>query len=320
MSIEPTAYVKLGQLGAVPHPFPYQGSKRALAHAIIPLIPSGAARIIEPFCGSAAISIAAMFSGRVSSAILGDINATLIDLWRNILYCPQCLANEYECMWRDQLDDPRAYFWSVRDEFNKTPKPVQLLYLLNRIVKGSVRYGHDGTFNQSPDHRRLGAKPHVVRDRVMNVHQVMAGSQAYATDFEQLTQQATPEDVIYMDPPYQGTTNVRDHRYMRGLPKNEFEPALNRMNDKGLSFIVSYDVIRDDGKYGAPLSESLGLTHLHVVAGRSSQSTLLGGNDLTVESLYLSPALVKRLGDDVAVILAGGHVSSDHELAQADLF
>ncbi len=45
---------------------------------------------------------------------------------------------------------------------------------------------------------------------------------------------------------------------------------------------------RERGRYGA-------LRHLHIHAGRSSQSTLLGRDCETLESLYLSPALVERL-------------------------
>ncbi len=42
-----------------PHPIPYQGSKRRLAAAILAHAPSGVRRLIEPFAGSAAISLAA---------------------------------------------------------------------------------------------------------------------------------------------------------------------------------------------------------------------------------------------------------------------
>jgi DNA adenine methylase len=68
--------------------------------------------------------------------------------------------------------------------------------------------------------------------------------------------------------------------------------------DNKVSFLVSYDVVRDDDKYGPALPEDLGLTHRHVVAGISSQATLQGRRRVTIESLYLSPALVSRLGGE----------------------
>ena len=42
----------------VPHPIPYQGSKRNLAPAILGYFPGGVATLIEPFAGSAALTLA----------------------------------------------------------------------------------------------------------------------------------------------------------------------------------------------------------------------------------------------------------------------
>jgi DNA adenine methylase len=287
---------RLKVLSDVPHPFPYQGSKRALAHAIIRLLPEDTATLIEPFAGSAAISIAARHTNLARRAVINDANEPLMRMWRHIIERPHDLADEYEALWTESLKDPKAFFFAKRDEFNQTQAPVLLLYLLNRIVKGAVRYSKSGEFNQSADNRRLGAKPATVRDRLIQTSITMKGAEAYAGSYEPLLVDAGPLDVVYMDPPYQGVTNVADHRYMRGLVREEFECALHKANDNGVSYIVSYDMIREDNKYGEQLDEDLRLTHLHLLAGRSTQSTLSGGSDVTVESLYLSPALVARLG------------------------
>ncbi|MDR2813428.1 MAG: DNA adenine methylase [Prevotellaceae bacterium] len=45
----------------LPRPIPYQGSKRNLADKILRFFPSKFDRLIEPFAGSAAISIASAF-------------------------------------------------------------------------------------------------------------------------------------------------------------------------------------------------------------------------------------------------------------------
>lgn len=287
---------KLDALRGVPHPFPYQGSKRYLANAIIPLLPSDTQRIFEPFCGSAAISIAAKYTGRVKEAVIADVNAPLIELWNAILNQPQELCLQYERMWMDQMEDPKMYFNKVREAFNDQPTPARLLYLLNRIVKGAVRYGRDGRFNQSADNRRLGAKPKVVASRISGVCEVMKGTRAIAGDYASVALEASQADVVYMDPPYQGTSTKADHRYAANLQRTDFEPVLREMNERGLSYIVSYDVVDSNESYGQPLAEDLRLTHLHLIAGTSTQATFLGQMKTTVESLYLSPALVDRIG------------------------
>jgi DNA adenine methylase len=50
-------------LNRLPQPIPYQGSKRNIATQILKYVPWGTKRIIEPFAGSAAVSIAAAYRG-----------------------------------------------------------------------------------------------------------------------------------------------------------------------------------------------------------------------------------------------------------------
>jgi site-specific DNA-adenine methylase len=52
----------------VPQPFLYQGSKRALAPLILQYLPISTTRLVEPFCGSAALSIAAEVTRRRTEA------------------------------------------------------------------------------------------------------------------------------------------------------------------------------------------------------------------------------------------------------------
>ena len=281
---------------ATPHPFPYQGSKRSICRHILPYVPPGADRLVEPFCGAAAVSLAAAVGGGAKRFWLNDANAPLMALWREILERPMQLADGYERLWREQRPDRKAFFFQARRQFNQTHAPHLLLYLLARIVKGAVRYSADGQFNQSADNRRWGMKPEAMRMQLLGVSAALADrATTSARDFRSVARETTVDDVIYMDPPYQGTSSTRDHRYYGGLPFADFVAALRTMSAAGKSYIVSYDGQTGTKKHGEPLPADLGLRHLHIHAGRSSQSTLLGRNCETVESLYLSPALIERL-------------------------
>lgn len=293
---------KLRSLDGVPHVIPYQGSKRALAHVIVPLIPDDTQTMYEPFAGSAAVSIAAAYSGRVTDIRISDINEPLMKLWDRIINDPFQLARDYERLWRQQLDDPRSYYVKVRDQFNATQQPHYLLYLLARCVKAAVRYNKNGEFNQGADNRRLGARPSAMRARILQTSTTMAGATAETGDYAPLLLGAKRDDIVYMDPPYEGVTNVADHRYMAGLEREDFIAVLEEAVANQVSFMISYDGMLGTKRYGTPLPPHLDLLHLHLHAGRSSQSTLAGTSDRTVESLYLSPALVARLGGRRAVI------------------
>lgn len=283
----------------VPHPFPYQGSKRSIAKYILPYFPSDVQCLIEPFCGAGAVSIAAAAHGLAKQFALNDLNKPLMDLWSEILERPRVLCDEYERLWIEQLPDQKKYFFKVRDEFNKRHNPYQLLYLLARIVKGSVRYSSDGLFNQSADNRRSGMRPETMRQNIFGVSALLSKKTIItAVDFRDAVINAKKNDLIYMDPPYQGTSFTRDHRYFNGLSYEEFVKALSHMNELNLSYIISYDGITGDKTHGKLLPTSLNLKHLQIYAGRSSQATLLGKSYETIESLYLSPSLVRRLERD----------------------
>ena len=65
--------------------FYLQGSKRLLAPAILSLLPYDTCTLVEPFAGSAAVSIAARYAETTQQVWLGDLNAPLVELWREIL-------------------------------------------------------------------------------------------------------------------------------------------------------------------------------------------------------------------------------------------
>lgn len=275
-----------------PHPIPYQGSKRNLAPVILSYFPLHTARLVEPFAGSAAISLASAYKGLADRFLINDAHQPIIDLWREIIERPGELADKYRELWRAQLGREREYYDTVREKFNRTQKPEFFLYLLARCVKAAIRYNGNGEFNNSPDNRRKGAHPDTMRARILGASTLFQGrTEATAVDYREVLASCDSSDLIYMDPPYQGVCKKRDNRYCPKITHETFCDALAMLNKKGCMFVVSYDGRTGDKTYGEPLPKSLKLIHIEIHAGRSTQATLLGRNDDTYESLYLSPAL-----------------------------
>src|SRR3989442_2842263 len=79
----------------VPQPFPYQGSKRNLASAILGYCHEGVGTLIEPFAGSAAITLAGAAANLAKHLIINDFNRPLAELWRAIINSPDRLARRY---------------------------------------------------------------------------------------------------------------------------------------------------------------------------------------------------------------------------------
>jgi DNA adenine methylase len=283
----------------VPHPIPYQGSKRHLAPAIIRYFPDDVDRLIEPFAGSAALSLAAAQEGRARYFVLNDLNASLMNLWWHIVHKPAELSALYEKLWHLQMGRERTFYDAVRARFNRNQRPYYLLYLLARCVKASVRYNGDGEFNQSPDNRRKGRHPQTMRHDIRDASALLRGRVTLsALDYRNSLQAATRYDLVYLDPPYQGVCANRDPRYIGGITYETFVETLEWLNDQEVSYIVSYDGRTGNKKFGQSLPDTLNLEHVELDAGRSSQATLLGRNERTYEALYLSASLMRRLGSN----------------------
>jgi DNA adenine methylase len=280
----------------VPQPFPYQGSKRNLVSAILRYFPERVGTLIEPFAGSAAVTLAAAAGNLADHFVINDFNKPLAELWRAIVSSPEKLARQYESLWRTQHANRRRFYDQMREEFNRTGKPELLLYLLARCVKAAVRYNADGEFNQSPDNRRMGMQPGTMRENILAASALLRGrTQCSCLDYKEMVASATAVDLIYLDPPYQGVCGERDPRYLKAVLFDEFVEVLETLNARDISCLVSYDGRTGSKVHGRPLPKHLNLHLVELEAGRSSQATLLGRNEVTIESLYLSPALTGRL-------------------------
>jgi len=58
----------------MPQPIPYQGSKRNIAGRILALFPENVNTLVEPFAGSAAVSVAAAYYHKAGRFHLHDLN------------------------------------------------------------------------------------------------------------------------------------------------------------------------------------------------------------------------------------------------------
>src|SRR6266516_4068689 len=244
----------------VPHPIPYQGSKRHLASQILAYFPQQVDVLIEPFAGSGAIALAAASHGSAERFRLNDLNGPLMELWRIIIEEPNKLAKQYATVWRAQHGDQRDYYDKIRDEFNQTRRPHHFLYLLARCVKAAVRYNAKGEFNQSPDNRRMGAFPETVREQILGASRLLKGSTKLGTeDYRAAMARAEADDVIYLDPPYQGVCRQRDSRYMKGVLFDELVEVLATLNARHVRYLLSYDGRTGVKVHGRPLPRDLHL-------------------------------------------------------------
>ena len=261
----------------VPHLVQYQGSKRNLAAEILKYFPSKINRLIEPFAGTAAITLACATKKMSNKFVINDLNKPLINLMDLLVSQPEFTANRYEEIWKGQYDDSIEHYYQIRERFNLTHDPIMLLYLLARCVKGAVRYNSDGMFNQNPDKRRHGTIPKTMRTNIFGISTLLKNkAEFFSLDYKTILEMARPGDVLYMDPPYQGVCGDRDSRYFAGIDHDEFVNELDKLKKRKISYIVSYDGKYGERSYGEILiPPSLHIQHVQLNAGKIITSNII---------------------------------------------
>ncbi|WAH36543.1 Dam family site-specific DNA-(adenine-N6)-methyltransferase [Alicyclobacillus dauci] len=181
----------------------WAGSKyRVLPHIRKMLPESG--RIIEPFCGSCAVSL----NVHHSAYVLNDSNADLICLYETlrdegaqfIAYCRRFFTAETNC--------PDVYY-RLRAEYNQTEdkryKSALFLYLNRHAYNGLYRTNLRGDHNVPFGRYR---KPYFPEREMTAFYERFHTAQFLSLDFETVMRAAQPGDVIYADPPYVPLSNT----------------------------------------------------------------------------------------------------------------
>jgi len=222
-----------------------------------------------------------------------------MELWNEIINDPQNISDGYKNLWNDQNSREKEFYFEIRDKFNETKRADYFLYLLARCIKASIRYNSNGNFNQSPDNRRKGRNPQKMRKDIFMVSKLLRNRTIIThEDYKEVLKNASKRDLIYMDPPYQGVCSGGDPRYYKSIQFDEFVSQIEDLIERDISFILSYDGRKGEKTYGKAIPIDVDIKRIEIKVGRSTQSTLLGKNEITYESLYLPYGLARRLGID----------------------
>lgn len=175
----------------------WAGGKYKVLPRIFGALPGGK-RLIEPFAGSAVVSLNAPFSERLAS----DSNSDLINLYRSVVgetgnfiaQASSLFAPEYNT--RDAYDALRAEFNGTDDPFRRS---VIFVYLNRHCFNGLCRYNAKGRFNVPFGRYRNPTFP--LRE-VQHFAEAAKAIQFRNATFDEVMLEAQPGDVVYCDPPY----------------------------------------------------------------------------------------------------------------------
>lgn len=180
----------------------WAGGKRRLVASIRKhLLAVPARRLVEPFVGSAAVSLA-LFE-EVDELLLNDSNEDLAHVYLHLKQRPRDFIGKVREWFVPENNEADAYY-ANRDRFNATPhgsleRASLFIYLNRHGYNGLCRYNASGLFNV-PFGRY--EKPHCPDEQLEAVSRVLARGQVTHGDFEPVLDACGEGDAVYCDPPY----------------------------------------------------------------------------------------------------------------------
>lgn len=187
----------------------WAGGKQGLAATLVRFFPRRFRRYYEPFVGGASV----FFSVCAEEAVVGDLNGWLLDTY-------EAVRTDYKGVAEilDGLVNTREEYLRIRKIDPATVDlctcAAHLIYLNKTCFRGLFRVNRWGRFNVPyGEYDRRYYDP----DNLRAVAEVMKTVAIRRVDFELCLHDVTPDDFIYMDPPYYKLGGYSDfNRYTPG--------------------------------------------------------------------------------------------------------
>lgn len=185
----------------------WPGGKRWFVCNHADLLPRHYGTYVEPFLGAGAV----YFHLKPARALLGDVNADLVQTYCAIKDHWQALESSLRYRQRRHRENPDAYYYWLRAKVpsDLVQRASRLIYLNRTCFNGIYRVNRQGKFNVP-----RGSKDKVVieTDNFKSMSEVLAGAELIAGDFESLIERAIGGDFIFCDPPYTVRHNYNGFR------------------------------------------------------------------------------------------------------------
>lgn len=216
----------------------YTGSKRSLAPEILEHFPKEIDVMIEPFCGSASITLTMIENNwNVNKYIISDSNEHVVNLLKTCKINPDSLIENYEKFWDEfNLDKENQIEWrkrvynEKRKQFNEEFNPCDLFCLINTCVNGLIRFNSYGLFNTSCHFTRPGINPKTIHKYIKENHNRLQLVDIFHKSYNEYQFNS---GFFFLDPPYLNSTSM----YKDKFNHNQFFEWLKKCDN----FIMTMD-------------------------------------------------------------------------------
>ena len=221
----------------------WAGGKRSLIPHLAPHFPDEIGTYWEPFVGGGAVFFA--IAKRIVRAYLSDTNEDLVITYQIVKDNVETLIerlceHERKHMERKgrKYADGKTYYLRVRAEEPTDPLEVaaRFIYLNKTCFNGLYRVNKSGQFNVPEGSY---GKPDICNaERLREASKVLVKATIQLGDFERMVK-PSEGDLIYCDPPYDGTFTGYQAAGFDGNAQTRLRTAANKWTKMGASVILS---------------------------------------------------------------------------------
>ncbi|EPT8383824.1 DNA adenine methylase [Klebsiella pneumoniae] len=213
----------------------WAGNKTAVMHELKKHLPAGL-RLVEPFAGSCAVMMATEYP----HYLVADINSDLINLYKQIAFnCEKFIINAKGFF---ASTNSETSYYNIRQDFNHSSettdfwKAVFFLYLNRHCYRGLCRYNRKGEFNVPYGNYK---KPYFPEDEIRAFAEKAKRATFICASYEETLAMVKVGDVIYCDPPYDGTFTDYHTDGFNELEQRRLATTLDVVASAGHQVVVS---------------------------------------------------------------------------------
>lgn len=181
----------------------WAGGKRQLLDRITERLPEQYNSYYEPFIGGGAV----LFELQPQSAIINDINSSLINTYRTIANSPNEFIEQVQRLDSEMWEDGKEYYYSLREHYNDKLMQDEfdielaalLVYINKHCFNGLYRVNGKGLFNVPYNNARHES---IDAESILAVSEYLRNVTIMQGDFEEACQNARRGDFIFFDSPY----------------------------------------------------------------------------------------------------------------------
>jgi DNA adenine methylase len=240
------------------------GNKYRYANEIVSYFPQHFNTYYEPFIGTGAV----LATLEPACGVASDTLKPLIDLWKMVQDNPSLVSQYYADKWNDYQRNRKGTYELVKNDYNRNPNALDLLFISRTCYGGVMRFTRKGTIS-TPIGPHNPISPETFSTRLYDWRDKIKNTTFEDKDYKAVMRRCNKDDLIYCDPPYKDSQSILYGAQTFDL--NELYDEIINAKIRGAKIALSIDGVKKSGikKIKLDIPKGLFETEVFVECGHS---------------------------------------------------